>query len=58
MRIALTGVGSTNKGAELMLYAILQEVERKYGNAMIYIEANCIGTHKINYIQTTQQVVY
>lgn len=58
MRIALTGVGSTNKGAELMLYAILQEVERKYGNAMIYIEANCIGTHKISYIQTTQQVVY
>lgn len=37
MKIILTGVETNNKGAELMLYAILQEIERKWKNAIIYI---------------------
>ena len=37
MRIVLSGVETRNKGAELMLYAILQEIERKYPNAKVYI---------------------
>lgn len=58
MKIALTGVGSTNKGAELMFYAILQEVERKYGNAIFYIEAFSLGAYPISYIKTNQKILY
>lgn len=37
MRIVLNGVETNNKGAELMLYAILQEIEKKYSNAEVFI---------------------
>lgn len=37
MRIVLNGVETNNKGAELMLYAILQEVERKFPDAEVLI---------------------
>lgn len=37
MRIVLNGVETNNKGAELMLYAILQEIERKYPDAEVFI---------------------
>lgn len=37
MRIALSGVETNNKGAELMLYAILQEIERKFPKAIVYL---------------------
>lgn len=37
MKIVLSGVETNNKGAELMLYAILQEIERKYPDANVYI---------------------
>ena len=33
MKIVLWGVETNNKGAELMLYAILQEIERKFPDA-------------------------
>lgn len=37
MKIVLSGVETNNKGAELMLYAILQEIERKWPKAEVYI---------------------
>lgn len=37
MKIVLSGVETNNKGAELMLYAILQEVERKFPEAVVYL---------------------
>lgn len=37
MKIVLSGVETKNKGAELMLYAILQEIERKHPDAIVYI---------------------
>lgn len=41
MKILLNGVETNNKGAELMLYSILQEIERKFPDATVYIpEAN------------------
>lgn len=40
MRIVLNGVETNNKGAELMLYAILQEIERRYPDAEVMIPYN------------------
>lgn len=37
MKIVLSGVETQNKGAELMLYAILQEIERSHPDAKVYI---------------------
>lgn len=37
MNIILSGIETKNKGAELMLYAILQEIERKFPKATVYI---------------------
>lgn len=37
MKIVLSGVETNNKGAELMLYAILQEVERRFPDAEVYL---------------------
>lgn len=37
MKIVLSGVETNNKGAELMLYAILQEIERRWPEAEVYI---------------------
>ena len=37
MRIVVSGVEGVNKGAELMLYAILREIENLYPNAEIYL---------------------
>lgn len=37
MKIILYGVETNNKGAELMLYAILQEIERRFPKAVVYM---------------------
>lgn len=37
MKILLNGVETNNKGAELMLYSVLQEIERKYPDATVLI---------------------
>ena len=51
MNIVLSGVETTNKGAELMLYAILQEIERRFPHATVFLSKDriCQGTE---YIQT------
>lgn len=42
MKFVLSGVETKNKGAELMLYAILQEIERKFPNSEVFIPADRI----------------
>ena len=46
MKIVLSGVQTSNKGAELMLYAILQEIERKYPDATVYLPSSRIRQGK------------
>ena len=36
-KIVLSGIGFVNKGAELMLYAILQEIENKFPYSAVYL---------------------
>jgi len=57
MRIVLTGVETNNKGAELMLYAILQEIERKDPNADIYISPRDIP-QGLDYVKTPLKLRY
>lgn len=51
MRIVLSGIESNNKGAELMLYAILQEIERQYPGAEVYVPLYAIK-QGLDYIHT------
>ena len=57
MKIVLSGVETKNKGAELMLYAILQEIERKYPDAVVYIERRKIP-QGLGYLKTKLDVRY
>lgn len=56
MKIFLTGIETNNKGAELMLYAILQEIERKYPDSTIYIEKERIK-QGVCYLKTAIKIV-
>lgn len=51
MRIVLSGIETNNKGAELMLYAILQEVERKHPNAAVYVPLYAVR-QGLGYVKT------
>ncbi len=51
MKIVLSGVETNNKGAELMLYAILQEIERKWPDAKVYLPYSRMK-QGIGYIKT------
>lgn len=55
MRIVLSGIGTNNKGAELMLYAILQEIERKHPDAEVYVPIFAIE-QGLDYLQTEVDV--
>ena len=57
MKILLSGVETNNKGAELMLYAILQEIERKFPNAKVYIPYKNIS-RKLEYVKTKVNLMY
>ena len=37
IKIVISGVEGVNKGAELMLYSILMEIEKKYPDAVVYL---------------------
>ena len=51
MKILLSGVETNNKGAELMLYAILQEIERRFPDATVYLSPYRIK-QGVEYIKT------
>lgn len=51
MKIVLSGIETKNKGAELMLYAILQEIENRYPNAKVYVPLHAIK-QELSYINT------
>ena len=51
MRIVLSGIETNNKGAELMLYAILQEIECKFPDAEVYVPIFAVN-QGLNYIKT------
>lgn len=51
MKILLSGVETNNKGAELMLYAILQEIERKFSDAVVYLSPDRIK-QGVGYVKT------
>ncbi|MBO7562329.1 MAG: polysaccharide pyruvyl transferase family protein [Bacteroidales bacterium] len=51
LNILLSGVETNNKGAELMLYAILQEIERRHPTAKVYIPFPNIQ-HGLKYVKT------
>ncbi|MCQ2259133.1 MAG: polysaccharide pyruvyl transferase family protein [Bacteroidaceae bacterium] len=55
MKFVLSGVETRNKGAELMLYAILQEIERKYPTADIFIPEINVRQGKY-YLKTTLNI--
>ena len=52
MKIVLDGVETNNKGAELMFYAILQEIERRYPDATVYINAQRVK-QGFSYLKTS-----
>lgn len=57
MKIVLSGVSTINKGAELMLYAILQEIECRFPEAEVFLPVNSIN-HGLKYIDTPLRLKY
>lgn len=53
MKIALSGVGVNNKGAELMFYAVLQELERRFPQAIAYVPEPQMSLKPFSYIKTS-----
>lgn len=52
MKVVLSGVETNNKGAELMLYAILQEIERRSPGSTIYVAPFSVS-QGLDYIRTS-----
>lgn len=55
VKFVLSGIETNNKGAELMLYAILHEIEKKYPEAEIYVPIFAIK-QGLSYIQTNLNI--
>ena len=53
MKYVLNGVETNNKGAEIMLYAILQEIERRDKDAVVYL---CNIPQGTGYIDTSLKI--
>ena len=51
MKIVLSGVESRNKGAELMIYAILQEIEKRAPKSTVFFDVDSIP-QGLSYIKT------
>lgn len=51
MRYVLTGVETRNKGGELMLYAILQQIEKRDPNAEVYVSMSAVE-QGLDYVHT------
>lgn len=48
MKIQIDGVGTQNKGAELMLYSIIEQIEKQHPSATVYFNSITIGHSKID----------
>ena len=57
MKYVLYGVETNNKGAELMLYAILQEIERRDPRAKVYLPLQAVK-QGLEYLQTNVELHY
>lgn len=57
MKIVLSGVETNNKGAELMLYAILQEIEQKWPDADVYLPYFAVR-QGLDYIKSSLKLHY
>ncbi len=57
MKYILSGVETNNKGAELMLYAILQEIAKKDPAAVVYLPYFAVR-QGLKYIQSNVQIKY
>jgi colanic acid/amylovoran biosynthesis protein len=55
MEILLQGAGTNNKGAELMLYAVLQEIERSFPSAVIYLGRSSVPQGR-KYLQSKTDI--
>lgn len=55
MRYILTGVETNNKGAELMLYAILQQIEKHDSQAVVYMRMHSVR-QGLDYIKTSVEL--
>lgn len=57
MKIVLSGVETNNKGAELMLYAILQQVEKVAPDSEVFIPRNMVR-QGLQYVKTNVKLKY